>query len=121
MQDLPVSWGETLPFIVEIDDPTAESATLTVSDLNKNIILTKSGDFTPDTFDVSTQLVDLSLNADETQLALGEYLYQLRIDFTGTRVLKFPDKDNCDGCGDSDELKYPKIIVMAALDEGPVS
>jgi hypothetical protein len=117
MQDLPTSWGETLPIIVEIDDVTAETATITVSDLDGNIVRTKSGAFTSDEFDITTRSTDISLNANETKLALGNYNYQLRIDYTGGRVSKFPDKNTC--CNDGETFKFPQIIILPANDEGP--
>lgn len=117
MENLSVSWGETLPFVVQIDDTAAETATITISDTDGNIMLSKSGNFVVDD---DTNLTDISLNADETEMPLGEYNYQLRIDYTGGRVDKFPDADYCDGCDESsDDFSFPKIIILPSLDGGP--
>ena len=116
MEDLQISWGETWPFVITTSATNAETATLTIAKVGGDFVYSKSATFVDDGADVS-------YNPEETELELGDYYYQLRIDYTTGQNDKFPDKKICGTCTyDEDEgFHFPTLTITEALDMPGVS
>lgn len=113
MQDFKIKWGTTLPFFITGNtDNAASTATLTIQKTDGSFTHSKSGTFVDGG-------VDVSFNTDETEIALGDYYYQLRIDYVTGQVDKFPNQDLSNCCGDNDDatMQFPKVTITEALDE----
>lgn len=107
MEDEKVTWGETFPMTVEVDDPLVVSATLTVSREDKTVVVTQTSVF-------FEGVADVSLTPTQTQLEPADYFYQLRVDYSDGRVQKYPNKDECEG----EECGFPILTICEALDMG---
>lgn len=109
MQDLSIKWGETLPFFITSNVTNAASGTLMIKKVGGDFTFSKSSPFTDGG-------VDLSFNPDETEIELGDYYYQLRIDYTTGQVDKLPDADFDHCCDEDGNVLFPILTITEALD-----
>ena len=104
-KDIKIRWGETLTFLVEIDDEQAQTATLIVA---SNPQVTKTADFIDG-------VADISLEPTETEITPGKYEYQINIQYSNGVLSKLPDNTSCSDCSS------PVIIIEEALDMPGIS
>lgn len=104
MDDIVFRWGESVPIQIEITDDTADSATL--------IIKAEDGSITElGPVDFVDGVADLSLSTTESeQFEVGDYKYQINVQYDATTLEKYPDPRTCDTC------EFPDFIVKTALD-----
>lgn len=111
LPDLNIRQGATLPLVVEDDDATADTATITIKvDIDSVVAFTKTANFADGS-------ADLALTASETlALPAGDYIYQLTIAYSDGVVDKYPDPEDS-GCADG-ECDFPTLTICEALDSG---
>lgn len=107
MKDISVRYGASLALSITIDDATALTATLYVGHEGTAPVLMKSGSFVDG-------IADLSLDPLDTVLPLGEYNYQINVEYSNGNLDKYPSAENC-------EDGLPKFTVLDVLDVIPVS
>lgn len=105
MKNLRIYWGETLPVIVELDNPLALTATLTIG-TDPQIIKTSSFVQTGE----KEYSADVSIAAEDTEVTPGKYSYQLKVVYSNGDIKKFPDISACSDCS------LPTVTILEALD-----
>jgi hypothetical protein len=104
MNNLSVRWGATLPITLTLDEDGADTATLTIADMdNGDIVLEKAAAF-------DGRVADLTLTAAETELPTDEYYYMITVTYGDGTVEKYPDVAGCTEC------EFPTIEICEALD-----
>lgn len=99
MENITTSWGETLPLTVEAED--ADTATLYIGETG-DIVIEQSAAFVDGS-------ADLTISAEEMEIAPDTYNYQIVIEYTNGDIRKYPDA-SCEDC------ELPTITVCATLD-----
>jgi len=107
MKAIKTRYGATVELLINSDDDTADTATLTVGLEGVTPIITKTASF-------ASGVADVSLTDTDTAIPLGEYKYQITVEYTDGRVKKFPEPNTCGG-------KLPIFEVVEALDSQEVS
>lgn len=102
MNDITFRVGETVPLTIEGDDDAATVELWYAEDSVTNTLL-KSATFT-------AGLADLTLSDTDTDIAVGEYEYMLKVIYDDASVEKYPDASRCDGCA------LPLLKVCKKLD-----
>lgn len=109
MKTLSVIYGGTLD--VNITVPTDEtmpiSASIYVAKEGEPYVMSSTGEFD------ENGKATVSFSSDDTKVPLGEYKYQINLDYEDGGVVKLPDTNYCQG-----ELPY--FYVTEALDETEV-
>ncbi len=116
MDTLSVRRGATLPLQVVSEDPTAETATLTVKITvdDASPAFTKTVNFVEIAED--TYSADLTVTDEETSdIVARDYMYMITVTYTDGHVDKYPESEDCIDCG------FPKLSVCKALDAPEVS
>lgn len=111
MTDLSIRRGETFPFEVSAPDDEAISAVFTVKETasSPTIVLTQEANFVDG-------VAFFSFDATETLIDLGDYVYQIKVNYTSGSELWPGSGKGCedDGCG------LPTFTVCESL-EGAIS
>lgn len=110
MDTISIRYGESVPLPLDAGDTTAEIADIFVGNPGEPYIFTKR-------ITLSGGQGVFELSAEDTQIPLGKYSYQINITDALGQVEKYPSPDNnCSGCED----EFPKFIVNEALDSTEV-
>lgn len=99
MEDIRTSWGETLPMTIEAEDAT--SATLYIG-LISDPIVTVTNTFTGGAADISAP-------AEDMEIPVGDYFYQVKVEFNNGDIRYFPDS-SCEEC------TLPIVTVCPTID-----
>lgn len=104
--DINIRQGETLEIAVTVDDLTADTVELIVTDPNDVIIIDETENFaTVDGKRVAT------ITSNDTNYPVAEYEYMLVITYSDGFIQKLPDGD-CEDCG------LPVINICKSLGAG---
>jgi hypothetical protein len=105
VESINVRWGESFDLAVGTDDVSATEATLIVGEMGEQPILTLGASLT-------LGVGQFIASAEEMELPLGTYSYQLNVLHSDGQLEKYPQPEDCvDG-------KLPIFKVHEALD-GP--
>lgn len=107
MENYNIRYGASFELTVTTDDPTANTATLVIGKPGTAPVITQPASFVDGE-------ATITLAPGQTEIPLGEYNYQINIDYLTGELDKFPE----DGCF-SPEL--PTFTILEALDEQEVS
>lgn len=106
-----IKWGSTFSFVIEMEegDNDAIAAQLIISSgASVAPLIVKTGTF-------EDNVVDLSVPAEEMQIAPGKYKYEFSITYSNGKVSKFPEDDDDYDCEDGN-CELPTLEVCEALD-----
>lgn len=111
MDTISIRYGEGVTLPLETGDTTAVSADIFIGKPGELYVFTKN-----------ITLVDgngtFELTAEDTELPLDTYFYQINVNYATGGPDKFPaPKKDCDTC----ESDFPKFIVNESLDQVEVS
>lgn len=99
MEDIRTSWGETVPITIQAEDAT--SATLYIGEIS-NPLVTVTNVFTDGAADISAP-------AEDMEIPVGNYSYQVKLVFDSGDIRYFPDS-SCEECS------LPTITVCPTID-----
>lgn len=103
MDSIDIRQGETVTLPFQIDDTTADSATLYVGKLGERPIFS-----IPAGVYIGQGVFEIG--SEDTIVPVGKYVYQITIGYPTGEQEKFPEVDDCDDCS------YPEFNVHRALD-----
>lgn len=110
LPDLSLLAGETVPLSFDTgDDTDTGTATITVKSSadSPTVVISKSAA-------IAGGVADLTIDAEDTEIADGNYVYQITAVYGDGVVEKYPDQS---GCTD-EECEFPAFKVCEALDLG---
>ena len=111
MDNKRVRYGESFRLTVKQSDPLAETASIFVGTANNQYLISKTSTFTDG-------IADLTLSPTQTMLPIGEYKYQVNVEYSDGNIDKFPKPRK--GCTQVDFVSLPDFIIYEALDEEEV-
>ena len=111
MEPISIRYGESLTLPLDAGDITATAADIYIGKPGEIYQLTKN---IPLTLGLGTFV----FSAEETQIPLGTYYYQINVTDGDGNIEKYPSPESgCSGCEDN----FPEFIVSEALDKQEVS
>ena len=109
MKPIKTRYGATVNTSIQLTSTGLVEATLYVGKPGEAPVITKSAPFTDG-------VAYLSLAPVDTRIPLGEYKYQINVEYSDGSIEKYPEPQA--DCEDEDAL--PSFIVVEALDETEV-
>lgn len=107
MNKINIRYGEDVTLNLDAGDDTAVGATLYVGKAGQLPAITN-------TITLTEGIGNFELTDSDTSIPLGEYKYQINVEYQGGAIEKFPNPDDCDDCTDDG---FPLFCVFEALDE----
>lgn len=108
MDNIKIRQGETLTLNVTSEDESAETLRLVVKKEDESAIIDETASYVSD----GGKWI-ASISTDDTNHALGEYLYMFTVTYSDGSIKKFPEADECD-----DGCDFPTLKICEALDLG---
>lgn len=110
LPDFTILAGETVPIRFDTGD---------TDDTGTAVITVKSSASSPTTVisksaPIVAGVADLTLAAASTQVADGDYVYQITVTYADGTVEKYPDQSSCE----DEACEFPAFKVCEALDLG---
>jgi hypothetical protein len=99
MEDIRTSWGETLPFGIYAENGV--SATLNIGEIG-DIVVSSTSPF-------DDGFADLTVDAFTMEIPVGDYSYQVVVEYDNGDIRKYPDA-SCEDC------ELPTITVCPSID-----
>lgn len=105
-RSIKVRYGASVDIMFHSDEDTAIDATLYVGNQGQLPVIT-----VPNTF--IDGVADLSVAGSLTEIPLGDYYYQITVNYSDGRIKKFPEPTAC-------STDLPTLSIYEALDETEV-
>lgn len=110
--DISIRQGETLSLNIEVDDITADTLRLLVSDSEDNVVIDETANF-----DVVDGKAIAEVISNDTDLDIGAYSYMLIVTYEDGTVEKLPDPEDCP----SADCTLPTLTICKAIPTPGVS
>src|SRR5690606_28261020 len=101
--DIILRQGETLVLTIEIDDETADTARLLVSDEDDNVVIDEVGSFQDVDGDWRVEII-----SNDTNHPVGDYSYMIEVEFSDGTKRFYPEA--VEDCED-DECDLPTLTI----------
>lgn len=112
MKPIKLRYGSSVRQNVNSKDETASVATFYVGVAGESPVIVKSAPFIDGVADISLEPID-------TEIPLGDYKYQVDVEYTDGAVVKLPEPVGC--CFEDDPDFLPDFIVRESLSDTEVS
>lgn len=109
--DISIRQGETLILNVTIDDLTADTVQLLVSNSNDEVVIDETDSFATEDGERVAQLL-----SNDTDLPLGDYTYMLKITYSDGTIEIMPEAYECE-----DDCELPTLTICEAIESPAVS
>lgn len=107
--DITIRQGETLQIPITINDTSATTVRFVVADSTGSLIIDATENFI-----VEGEKAIATVSTNDTDVATGDYTYQLIVTYSDGIVDILPDPDDCqDG-----DCELPKLIICESLTSG---